>query len=183
MAFYGLHSLLASARMKRFAARGLRLAGRYYRLAYNGLNLVLLFVLLREHLGESHPMLFTMPALGRGLGLLLMLGGLVLLRFAFARFPLKAFAGLEEEEHGDLVESGVYSWARHPLYSASLLLAIGLFLVFPRTDVLSALVAMMVYLPFGIYFEEEKLLKVYGEAYRRYRSRTGALFPRFKSRP
>ena len=85
------------------------------------------------------------------------------------------------KEHHQLVTSGPYRWIRHPLYVTGLGLfgAIGL-MAANWFILLFTLIAF-----FGIRFavvpiEEQALVVKFGERYRAYMIRTGALLPRFR---
>jgi methanethiol S-methyltransferase len=57
------------------------------------------------------------------------------------------------------------------------LLLLGLFLIYLQTSALLLLVSVVVYLPFGIYFEEKKLRSQFGQAYVDYAKRVKCLIP------
>ncbi len=77
-----------------------------------------------------------------------------------------------------LVTTGIYGFARHPLYLSNGLFAIGIALLFDSLYAfLFSILYTLLYLPV-IYFEEKDLLKKYGDEYRKYKERTGLLFPR-----
>ena len=85
---------------------------------------------------------------------------------------------LTKAQH-DLVQHGPYRWIRHPLYTVGtlLLLALGLMLT-SWLVLLFALVALVVFRFVVVPIEEGQLESKFGEAYRRYKSRTGAMMPR-----
>jgi protein-S-isoprenylcysteine O-methyltransferase Ste14 len=77
-----------------------------------------------------------------------------------------------------LIESGVYSWVRHPMYLGTLLFCLGFF--FAMTSLLS-LGVMIVF--FAFYdkmatYEEEDLIHVLGEAYTTYQKRVPKWCPK-----
>jgi len=84
-------------------------------------------------------------------------------------------------EDGTLVEQGVYRWVRHPMYSAVLLLALGL------TTLMASLVHLVIFLALVMLLwvkalAEERLLREKFEHYRDYQARVGMFFPRVFSR-
>ena len=89
------------------------------------------------------------------------------------------FLGLKpsSEEGGPLIQTGIYSRLRHPIYFFTILaVTVTPFLTFDRALVL---IGFLLYLlGFGIRWEERKLRGLYGEAYDRYREKVPALFPR-----
>ena len=74
-----------------------------------------------------------------------------------------------------LVTSGVYAWVRHPMLSGGLL-----FLITSGPSLNNLVYTGMyaAYMAIGGYFEERRLLRVFGDDYARYRMRVGAFFPR-----
>ncbi len=77
-----------------------------------------------------------------------------------------------------LVTSGPYRWVRHPFY-----LAFGLIIVADSLATANWFLALTGGLTFALILirttkEEENLIKRFGDDYRRYRDRTGKLFPR-----
>lgn len=77
----------------------------------------------------------------------------------------------------ELVTSGLYAVARHPMYTVFLLQVPAVFLTCGNLMVTGTLLVLTVYVV-GRYKEEEgKLEELFGEQYRRYRRHTGAFCP------
>ncbi|RJP54282.1 MAG: isoprenylcysteine carboxylmethyltransferase family protein [Anaerolineaceae bacterium] len=115
----------------------------------------------------------------------LMLGGqlfsALMLGLAFLQTDALSFAGLrqlfEKEEAGVLVTRGLYRLVRHPLYTFGLL-----FIWLSPTvtqNSITVYAGATVYTLVGAYFEERKLLRIYGEAYAEYQRNTPMLIPGF----
>jgi protein-S-isoprenylcysteine O-methyltransferase Ste14 len=85
---------------------------------------------------------------------------------------------LTKAQH-DLVQHGPYHWIRHPLYTVGvvLLLALGLMLT-SWLVLLFALVAFVVFRFVVVPIEERQLEAKFGQSYRSYQDRTGAMLPR-----
>ena len=81
------------------------------------------------------------------------------------------------EEH-QLVTLGPYRWVRHPLYAAGLAMHVALAVVLASWLVAAMGVVFLALLPLRVRREEEHLVARFGDAYREYRRRAGALFPR-----
>lgn len=81
------------------------------------------------------------------------------------------------ENTASLVESGLYRWVRHPMYSALLLFAWGLF--WKRPDLLGGIAAGVATLAMlaTARVEERENLATFGEAYRDYMKRTWRFIP------
>lgn len=77
-----------------------------------------------------------------------------------------------------LVTTGVYAWVRHPLMAGGLLF---LLTSGPSWNNLVYTLMYAVYMVIGGYYEERRLLGIFGEEYVRYRARVGAFFPRMRT--
>jgi protein-S-isoprenylcysteine O-methyltransferase Ste14 len=85
-----------------------------------------------------------------------------------------------EAEAPELRQPFFYRWVAHPLYA-------GFFLGFWATPHMTVghlllAVALSIYMLIAIRYEEHDLTELFGEDYRRYRSRVGGLIPRFRRR-
>ena len=84
---------------------------------------------------------------------------------------------LVKDEH-ELVTHGPYQWIRHPLYAGALMLLISASLVLADYVILGyAVIGILAFRLLVIPAEEEQLLETFGEDYKRYQSRTGAMLP------
>ncbi|MBV1705792.1 MAG: isoprenylcysteine carboxylmethyltransferase family protein [Hyphomicrobiales bacterium] len=185
LSFGLLHSLLAS-RAGRFWLQGI--AGPAGRLAYNGIAIVHLALVLGisafAFAGEGS---FNLPAPLRLVLHILQLAGLVGLVMALREYDLGRFSGWQQWRAGTaddpdaaaepLVVSGLHRYVRHPLYSTSILL-----LLASATTPLALATALFAsaYFIIGLRFEETRLLRLYGAAYRDYRATTPALLPNWR---
>lgn len=182
---YGLvHSWLASLQAKRWARRllGDLPVDRYYRLAYNLFAVVsLLPVMAMVTLLPDRP-LYVIPfpwvmltLAVQGLAVLALLVGLL-------QTGVMDFLGLRQlvvssrGGNGQLVKDGLYRWVRHPLYTAGLVFI--WFSPVMSTNLLAFFAGLSAYLVIGAYFEERKLILVYGDAYRRIQQNTPMFIPR-----
>jgi len=86
-----------------------------------------------------------------------------------------------QPSQGTQMYGGIYNHIRHPqsLGEFPLLISIALMVNSWFLVILMA-VYVILYIPIMIHYEEKDLLKRFGEKYREYQKRTGALFPRFK---
>lgn len=175
-----VHSLTASLNFKNFLRRVLGDGFmKYYRMLYNLFSVVsivpilyLMFILPDQGLYQVPvPWSYVMFA-GQGLSILLLFISLL-------QTDLLSFAGLrqiaEVEKPSKLVVSGVYRWVRHPLYTFMLAFA----WLSPSVSLNSFVVyvAFTVYILVGIYFEERKLLREFGQSYADYKAVTPMLIP------
>lgn len=104
-------------------------------------------------------------------GMILLFGGLPI-KIASARVPARAF------KNGELVTTGVFSFVRHPMYAAWILLfAPGIALLFRSWLMLATALVGYFSFKYLIKEEDEYLTGKFGQAYLDYRSRVDGLFP------
>jgi protein-S-isoprenylcysteine O-methyltransferase Ste14 len=178
----GLHSWLASLRVKRWAAERMGPAGeRCYRLFFNiqgavtALPLLALAGLLPDARLYTIPFPWVLLTLAlQGLGVAGLVAG-VLQTGALAFLGLDALLPGRPAQPARLVTGGLYRWMRHPLYSFGLLILWALPAM--TWNRLALALGLTIYILVGIYFEERKLLREFGPAYAEYRRRTPMLIP------
>jgi protein-S-isoprenylcysteine O-methyltransferase Ste14 len=116
------------------------------------------------------------PGIPGSVGLVLCAAGLVLMAGAFAVIRGVIQVAPEPRADGYLVTDGVYRRLRHPIYTAIVLLASGLFLRKPTAAVAIAGLVVIAFLVVKARFEE-KLLMVRYPAYAEYKNRTWGVVP------
>lgn len=175
-----LHSLLASLGFKSLLRRSLGDGFmKFYRLLYNLLAVVSILPVLYLMVSLPDKTLYQVPVpwnylmlAGQGLSVLFLL-------VAVLQTDVLSFAGLrqlmEEEKTGNLITNGLYRSVRHPLYTFSL----SIVWLSPSMSINSfiAYVGLTIYVLIGIFFEERKLLREFGQAYTQYKSMTPMLIP------
>jgi protein-S-isoprenylcysteine O-methyltransferase Ste14 len=178
-----LHSLTASLAFKNLFQQVLGAgAARFYRLLYNLFSVISVIPILYLMISLPDQDFYRIPRpwnsvmlIGQGISALLLL-------VALLQTDVLAFAGLrqlvEEEQPAKLVMSGMYRLVRHPLYTFGLLI-LWLSQSVSRNSFVVYL-AFTLYILVGIFFEERKLLREFGQAYAEYKSVTPMLIPRFK---
>ncbi|MFT6827415.1 MAG: protein-S-isoprenylcysteine O-methyltransferase Ste14 [Roseivirga sp.] len=176
--FYSLHSLLLSNKVKAKQP----FSPKAYRLIYSIFSTFTLgFTLL---LGASIYSGFVLPPsqITFAIGLLIASLGFFVMKRAFRNYSLRVFLGFKKEEKTDdtLKTDKLQGKIRHPLYSGIILLFFGYFIYNPLLVNLISLVALMIYLPIGIYFEEKKLIEIHGKAYLKYKEEVPALIPKIR---
>ncbi|MDA8231976.1 MAG: isoprenylcysteine carboxylmethyltransferase family protein [Magnetospirillum sp.] len=176
---FGLgHSGLASAPVK---ARLIPAFGRRYRIAYNLFALGSFGALAAvgvAMLGRFPA--FSLPSGVRAAMLAVNLAGWAVLLGSARYYDLGRLAGTtqlrerEAPEDESLRLDGPHRFVRHPLYAGGYLILWGAAInpLGLATAVLGSL-----YLAIGTAFEERKLVRLYGDAYRGYRRRVPALIP------
>lgn len=182
LAYFVLHSILASLGIKRRVAATRPELMPYYRLAFNGLSVLLLLPVLWHMFLHPGPMLWQWQGsaawLANGLALLACLGFVNSLKY----YDTQEFLGLrqlqvhtrsvEDQEHFHL--SPFHRFVRHPWYF------FGIVLVWTRDMNASMLLSgalITLYFIIGSRLEEKKLLIYHGEIYRHYMERVPGLLP------
>ena len=178
-----IHEWMASLKFKESLRRILgNNSIRFYRLFYNVFSVVSIapiFYLMitlpdQDFYQIPTPWSYVLLA-GQGLSV-------VLLFVAVLQTDVLAFVGLrqlfQEEQPGKLVTRGFYRMVRHPLYTFGLLalwlsssVSLNAFIVY---------IGLTIYILVGIYFEERKLLREFGQTYADYQSVTPMLIPGFR---
>ena len=79
-----------------------------------------------------------------------------------------------------LQQTGLHKYVRHPLYFGTLLFIYGLFIIFPLTSNLIAVIIITTYVLLGIRLEERKLKVQFGESYIEYTKKVPQLIPGLK---
>jgi len=151
----------------------------FYRLAYNIFAAISFLPILYLMATLPNQLVYEVPSPWN----LVMFGGqlisVILLGIAFLQTDSLSFVGLrqlfEKEKSGALVVHGLYKLVRHPLYTFSLLF---LWLT-PSVsqNSLTVYIGSTLYILIGVFFEERKLLREFGETYADYKKSTPMLIP------
>lgn len=182
LAYAALHSLLAALPVKTWVTRRWPDLAAVYRLAYNGLAMILLLPLVWATYALPGEWLWrwqgTWSWLADGLAVLALLG----FWFSTSSYDMSEFLGIRpwRERRRDAVEHDGLSiatfnrYVRHPWY------ALGLVLIWTRdmnAPLLVTAFAITLYFIIGSRFEEHKLEAHFGDAYRKYREKVPGLVP------
>jgi protein-S-isoprenylcysteine O-methyltransferase Ste14 len=180
-AYGALHSLLASAAVKRwFRDRFGPLVDRGYRLAYNAFAAAASLPLLALLIARPGILLYRLDLPWSAIALAGQIASVAALGVGVLQSDLRSLSGLRQwsgqrPEPQPLVVHGLYRWVRHPLYTA------GLFLIWltpvMTSGVLAFNLALTLYVLAGSRLEERRLVAEYGEAYLDYQRRVPSLLP------
>ena len=91
----------------------------------------------------------------------------------------KAVFGEITEQPG-LIDSGVYSWVRHPMYLGILLFCLGFFFFSPSLLSFGFWLAFFILYDKMATYEEKDLIRILGEEYVAYEKRVPKWFPRIR---
>lgn len=86
---------------------------------------------------------------------------------------------IEEETRNELMVTGIHQFVRHPLYSGTFVSIWGLLIAIPSLSLLIVDIIITVYTLIGLQFEEQKLEKEFGAAYKTYKQTVPILIPKF----
>lgn len=104
-------------------------------------------------------------------GWVLLAVSLVWLLLAQVQMGASWRVGIDSERHTELVQHGLFSVSRNPIFLAMRVNLLGLFLVFPAAGTLTLLVAGEILMQVQVRLEEQHLTVLHGGAYRAYHSR------------
>lgn len=124
---------------------------------------------------DTGPRLFPAGMPGTA-GAVLCAIGLLLMLFAFASLGGSIQIAPQPKVGGQLVTRGVYGRLRHPIYTAIVILVVGLFLRKPTVSTAIMAAVVISFLVVKARFEETLLLARYPE-YADYRRRTWGIVP------
>lgn len=180
-----VHSLTASLGFKDMLLRVLgSRATKFYRLSYNLFSVISIAPIFYLMLVLPDKDFYQIPSSWSYIMLAGQGGSVLLLCVAVLQTDVLSFVGLrqlfQEVQPGKLVTRGFYRTIRHPLYTFGLLalwlsssVSVNSFVVY---------LALTIYILVGIYFEERKLLREFGQAYADYKAVTPMLIPGLKLR-
>jgi protein-S-isoprenylcysteine O-methyltransferase Ste14 len=182
VAYFALHSVLASLLVKRKVAADWPNLMPYYRLMYNILAMLLILPILWLTYRDPGQTLWRWQGIAAWLTNGLALAAIFGFWLSLKSYDMQEFLGLrqlqfhvrkvEDQEHFHL--SPFHRFVRHPWYF------FGLVLIWTRdmseTTLLSS-VFLTLYFVVGSWLEEKKLLVYHGDTYRRYMARVPGLIP------
>ena len=182
VAYFALHSLLASLKLKNFVAQRWPTLMPAYRLAFNVISVVLLLPLIWLMQKNPGPVIWQWQG-----GWSLLMNGLMFAAIGGFIWSLKSYdnmvflgwtqwkyrhQGCEDPEQ--LHISTLHRFVRHPWYFFILVI------LWTQDIYLTQLVTyslITLYFVIGSYLEERKLMECYGDAYRQYCQRVPGLVP------
>ncbi len=181
--YYAVHSLLASESVKQFLKNRLGKLYRYYRLGYSVFATITLALLLYFQYSFESPVLIRTGWIKYVSFFILVLPGLLLMGISIRKYFM-LLSGVRSIYQpvpvSELKTGGIHGYMRHPLYTGTILFVCGLFFIFPYVNNLIAVLLLILYVFIGIYFEEKKLIKEFGNKYRSYMFNVPKLIPGLK---
>ena len=176
LAFYFFHSLLAHQYIKDTIIAKVPIIKPYYRITYNIISIILFLIGLIEY--DSSPDSTVIIFKSTYIGVFIALFGILLLVYSFRNYSIsELMIGNPSNTIVKLNVSGLNKYLRHPIYLGTILLLIGCMMILGNLGFLQILIITFIYLPIGIYYEEQKLIHQFGEDYIIYKSKVKAIIP------
>lgn len=177
-----LHSVLAGLGVKQWMQKRLGRNYKHYRLSYTVFAFVFLAVIVWYQLTIPtihfyKPSFFVVIA-----GYLVGITGFGIMLTCIKKYFM-SLSGLrslfQETTYPELIISGIHRHVRHPLYLGTFVFIWGLAILFPYLSLLVANTIITVYTLVAIKFEEEKLVKEFGEQYSAYQKTVPKIIPKW----
>lgn len=175
--YFFLHSFMANEAVKQKIGKITGLSNKAYRIVYNLFNFAALAFLLLYLYRIPSAVFYQTTTFFIAIGVLVALTGSIIMFLSVKNYDLNAFFGFREETMMPLQIGGLNKYVRHPLYSGTIILALGFCLALPYTKCWLLLALMIIYIFIGMQFEEKKLVQCYGDAYRNYQKKVKRLIP------
>jgi len=187
--FFGAsHTFLASLKVKNYIKQNYPHLLPFYRLGYNLISFItlyLFYIYLPQPDITIYDLIKPYDFIILGFQILSLLG----LIWTFRFFSSSEFLGISQiirwyKGNYDLTEldekmtlkiEGPYKYMRHPVYFFSIL-----FLIFrPYMDLtyLTLVIGFIIYFYIGSYYEEKKLIEIFGDEYKSYQKNVPRIFP------
>jgi len=180
--FCALHSVFASVKFKAFAERRMPRLYKFYRLYYTlfafaSFTLIIIYqiTITSYQIFVPNRMSLVTGIFIAGLGLAIMC--ICILKYFMQLSGLKEL--IENRTNNELMVSGIHKHVRHPLYAGTFIFIWALLVLFPAFSLFIANVIITVYTLVGLKFEEVKLEKEFGDAYKMYKEEVPMIIPRF----
>lgn len=182
LAYYFLHSLLASLPAKNCFENLLPRYFKYYRLTFNFQSIVFFMLIFWYQKQLPAKWIFIAPTWLAPVGWIIVSIGIVLGYVGFRNYSFAEFSGYLQAREGDhykeiLKISGLNKYVRHPLYFASFVILIGWFLQWPGNKNLVFVSISLVYLFVGAWLEEKRLVREFGDQYIKYQKEVKMMIP------
>jgi len=124
---------------------------------------------------------YSLPNWAGWLGAILIIFALVIFWRAHADLGLNWSPSLEIRTEHKLITNGIFGYIRHPMYASQWVWVIAQPLLLQNW--IAGFLNLLVFIPFYIlrvHAEEQMMLDTFGDEYREYMNKTGAVFPKGK---
>jgi protein-S-isoprenylcysteine O-methyltransferase Ste14 len=180
--FCALHTVFASLKFKQFAEPRMRSQYKFYRLYYTLFAFASFVPIMIYQFTIKSYQIFVPNRISLITGIFIAVFGLVIMCICIIKYFMQ-LSGLKElvenRANNELMVSGIHKHVRHPLYAGTFIFIWGLLVLFPVFSLFIANVIITVYTLVGLRFEEVKLEKEFGNAYKMYKEEVPMIIPRF----
>jgi protein-S-isoprenylcysteine O-methyltransferase Ste14 len=176
-----LHSVFASSTFKQAASQRMGKQFKFYRLYYIIFAFAGLAAIIIYPFTFASYRFFVNTNTSITSGIIVTAAGLIIMSVCILKYfmQLSGIKGLiEKKTNNELMITGIHQFVRHPLYTGTFVFIWGLFIILPSLSVLIIDVITTVYTLVGLHFEEKKLEKEFGNAYKIYKQKVPMLIPR-----
>ncbi len=178
-----LHSALATHGPKEKAKSIMQRHYKFYRLNYSALSALILIYIVYYNFSINTILLWQPPIAEKFVAGIAGVAGLSVMficirQYFFDLSGISVFFKKEKASVDHLQVNGLNKYVRHPLYSGTLLFVLSFFLWQPLLSNLISCLCIWFYTLIGIHFEERKLLKTFGDAYKNYAAKAPMLIPK-----
>jgi protein-S-isoprenylcysteine O-methyltransferase Ste14 len=190
VAFSLAHSITASLHFKNKIKKliGERIYEGWFRVSYNAVSLITLAPIL-YFLRQPSPMLWSVEGIVATSFNIFQITGVIGILISLWQIDWLSFMGIRQlmeyvtnqsvsDRKEALVTTGLYKLTRHPLYFFSLVYI--WFVPSMSASWLFFSIGATLYFLIGSYFEEKKMIKMYGHQYKTYRQEVAWLIPFIK---
>lgn len=181
-AIFGLlHSMFAYSRFKRAVQAVMKHSYKYYRLLYSLFATLNLGVIVWFHFSINSIVLWQNTVVEKTAAILLAIPAFVVMGISIKKYFLN-LSGIEvllnrPAEMACLQQTGLHKFMRHPLYTGTIALVWCIFLWQPTLSNIISATCITLYTRIGIYYEEKKLVREFGDEYIAYSKKTAMLIP------
>ena len=181
-ALFGLlHSILAYTGFKQAMLSIMKKNYKYYRALYSLFAIVSLLSVLWFHFNTKSVLLWQNPVVEKAIAAGFSIPAFIVLAMAIKKYFVD-LSGMDvfltrPPASAHLEQTGLHKWVRHPLYAGTILLAWCIFLWMPTASNLISAACITLYTRIGIFYEEKKLIMLFGDQYVDYTMRVPMLVP------
>ena len=155
---------------------------RFYRLGYTIFSFAGLVAILIYQFTIKSTLLFIPSILTQTIAAFLMAAGGIVVIMMIRKYFVQ-MSGIRwltaERIQSKLEVSGLHRYVRHPLYLGTFVFIWGWFLLSPSLTFLISNCIITIYTLIGLHFEEEKLIREFGDEYIQYKKKVPRLIPKF----
>ena len=181
LGFSVLHSVFAYQPLKFKLELWLKAKFKFYRLSYSIFATINLVFIIWLHFSIASQLLWQPSLVQKIVAALFVIISSFLMLLCMKKYfadlsGIDALTGNTAIPH--LEKTGVHALVRHPLYTVTIAFVWSLFLWQPLLSNLISCICITVYTRIGIYFEEKKLVRVFGKDYQLYQATVPMLLPK-----